>query len=154
MGALEPILIHDLLSVCLKPIERDLADRKVRIVRQIDRTSPEVCLDREQVRLVVVSLLAEAAAATVDGGRLRVCLKHNRAAVMLSIKDQGEGLTAEQRVAILKDASRPACQGAPLTIPECREAVAGMGGSLFVNSTPGRGTTWYATFPPPKNRAF
>jgi signal transduction histidine kinase len=102
----------------------------------------------------VVSLLAEAAAATVDRGRVRVCLKHNRAAVMLSIKDQGEGLTAEQRGAILGDVSRPACQGAPMTLPECRDAVAGMGGSLFVNSTPGRGTTWYLTIPPPKRRAF
>jgi signal transduction histidine kinase len=146
----EPVLVHDLVSACLKPLERRVAARGLRIVRQIDRTSPEVRADREMLRRVIETLLAEAAEATVDGGRIRVCLKHSRAAVMLSIKDQGEGMSPDVRDALLSDASRPLCEGALLSLPACRDAVVRMGGSIFVNSTPGRGSTFYVTFQPPR----
>ncbi|MBI3450331.1 MAG: hypothetical protein HY049_15630 [Acidobacteria bacterium] len=144
-----PILIHDLLSVCLKHLERRLQGRDVRIVRQIDRTSPEVHADRECLRHVIETILAEAAAVTVDGGRIRVCLKHNRAAVMLSVKDQGPGMPPDARDVILTDTSRARREEAPLTLPECLETIRSMRGTLFVNSAPGKGSTFYATFPPP-----
>jgi len=144
-----PILIHDLLSVCLKHLERRLQGRDVRIVRQIDRTSPGIHGDRERLREVVETILAEAAAATTDGGRIRVCLKHSRAAVMLSVKDQGPGLLPGERDTLLTDASRERCADAPLSLYECLQRIRGMRGTLFVNSTPGKGSTFYATFPPP-----
>lgn len=150
MGDPEPVLIHDLLSVCLKALERRLAEHGIRIVRQIDRTSPEVRANREMLRRVIETLLAEAASATIDGGRVRVCVKHSSAAVMLSIKDQGKGMSPEERNTILVNPSRPPCEGALLSLPACRDAILRMGGSIFVNSTPGRGSTFYVTFPPPK----
>jgi len=151
-GGGEPVLIHDLLSLCLKDLERRLAGREVRMVRQIDRTCPEVYHDRAALKGIIETLLAEAAEATMEGGRIRVCLKHNRAAIMLSVKDTGKGLLNEERESILADPDRPPCPGAPLTLHACVGIAKGMGGSLFVNSIPGRGSTFYATFPPPPER--
>jgi signal transduction histidine kinase len=146
----ESIFVPDLISALLRPLERDLAARSVRIVRQVDRTAPEVVADRASIERMIATLLAEAAASTSDGGRVRVCLKHNRVALMLSVKDQGRGLTPEQRDALFDPAARPRRDGAPLSLAECRDLATSIGGNLFVNSTPGKGSTFYLTLPPPR----
>lgn len=138
------------MSACLKDLERRLAGRDVRIVRQIDRTAPPLIVKLEPLRQVIATLLAEAAAVTPDGGRIRVCLKHSSAAVMLSVKDGGPGMAAEARDALFRDASRAPAPGAPLPPARCLEVVRALDGNLFANSLPGKGSTYYLTLPPPE----
>jgi len=144
------VLLHELLSASLRLLERRIAGRRVRIVTQIDRTTPEVRADRERLREVIDTLLAEAAACTRDGGRVRVCLKHNRAALMISIKDDGAGMSRHEAEALFTDADRAPAPGAPLTLVKCRTAASSLGGNVFANAAPGKGSTFYLTLPPPK----
>ncbi len=144
------ISLQEVLSASLKALERSHAGRKIRIIRQIDPTTPRLKAGERRVKEILGTLLAEAAAGTEEGGRIRVCLKHSAAAVMVSIKDQGAGMEPgewERRVA---DPERPRAPGAPLTLEECRKALAAEGGNLFANSRVGKGTTYYLTFPAPR----
>jgi signal transduction histidine kinase len=145
----ESVLVSDLLSTCLRALERTLSGRSVGIVRQIDRTVPPIVVDREALRRVIDTLLIEAASSTPEGGRIRVCLKHSSAAIMFSVKDGGPGMSEEAREALLADLSRPPREGAALSLAGCRETIASLGGNLFANSLPGKGSTYYVTFPPP-----
>jgi two-component system sensor histidine kinase VicK len=139
--------IPDLLSALLRPYEKSLEGRGVRIVRQIDPTTPALDLDPDRVRQVAETLLAEAAAGTVDGGRVRVCLKHSPDTVMISIKDQGAGLAPGEWERRLEDPARGAVPGAPLSLAACRDAVASLGGNLFANSRKEKGSTYYVVLP-------
>jgi signal transduction histidine kinase len=141
--------MQDMLSGSLKSLERSVSGRKVRIVRQIDPTTPPITARKGVMKKIIETILHEAAAGTEDGGRIRVCLKHNRAAVMISIKDDGPGMDPEDWIGRLGDASRPAAPGAPMSLAKCGAAVAGVGGNLFANARPGKGITYYLTFPPP-----
>jgi two-component system sensor histidine kinase VicK len=145
----DALSIPDLLSALLRPYERSLEERGVRIVRQIDPTTPDLDLDPDRVRQVAETLLAEAAAGTVDGGRVRVCLKHSLGTVMISIKDQGAGLAPGEWERRLEDPARGAVPGAPLTLAACRDAVASLDGHLFANSREGKGSTYYVVLPVP-----
>lgn len=149
MADSEPLSIQDLLSGSLKSLEKSLSGRRVRIVRQIDPTTPPLKVRRSLIQKTIDTLLAEAAAGTRDGGRIRVCLKHNKAAVMISIKDQGPGMDPSQWESRVSDASRPSVSGAPLSLAKCRSAVEKLGGNLFANARPDKGITYYLTFPAP-----
>ncbi len=141
--------IPDLLSALLRPYEKELEGRNVRIVRQIDPTTPSVDLDPDRVRQVAETLLAEAAAGTVDGGRVRICLKHSPGTVMISIKDQGAGMAPGEWERRLEDPARGAAPGAPLRLGACRDAVLSLGGNLFANSREKKGSTYYVVLPSP-----
>lgn len=107
------ISLQEVLSASLKALERSHAGRKIRIIRQIDPTTPRLKAGERRVKEILGTLLAEAAAGTEEGGRIRVCLKHSAAAVMVSIKDQGAGMEPgewERRVA---DPERPRAPGLP-----------------------------------------
>ena len=143
------VAIPEILSAALRALERANAGRRLRVIRQIDPTTPEVAVDPETLRQVVDTLLAEAAAATEEGGRVRVCLKHSRGTVMISVKDQGEGMREGEFEAKLEDPAREAVAGAPLTLAGCRKAVVSMRGNLFANAEPRRGSTYYVVLPVP-----
>lgn len=145
----EGVSLQDLLSGSLKSLEKSLAGRRVRIVRQIDPTTPPLAVDQKKLQKVVETLLAEAAAGTDEGGRIRVCLKHNPAAVMVSIKDQGPGMEPGDWDARVTDEGRPAAPGAPWSLARCGRAVEALGGNLFANARAGKGITYYLTFTPP-----
>jgi len=142
--------IQDVLSASLKSLERSLSGRRIRIIRQVDPTTPALAAEEEPLREALQTLLAEAAAGTDEGGRIRVCLKHSPAAIMVSIKDQGPGLDPdgwERRVA---NPERDRPPGAALSLAECRQTITSLGGNLFANSRLGKGITYYVTFPAPR----
>lgn len=149
MAETELVAITEVLSAALRGLERAHAGTGLRVVRQVDPTAPEIAADKEQLKSLIETLLAEAAAGTVEGGRIRVCLKHSRGVVMLSIKDQGPGMKAGEFDARVRDPERGPVGGAPLTLGACREIVASLRGNFFANSEPGKGATYYVVLPAP-----
>jgi signal transduction histidine kinase len=147
----QPVSIPEILSALLKRLERSLAERNVKVVRQIDPTTPELQMDRQRLQQVLETLLAEAATGTVEGGRVRVCLKHNAGAIMISIKDQGTGLAPGEWEKRLEDAGRAPVPGAPLALSRCRDEVAALRGVLFANSREDKGSTYYLVLSLPKS---
>jgi signal transduction histidine kinase len=143
------ISILEVLRSAVRSMERDVADRQISIVRQIDPTAPDMHADESKLRAVVDTLLAEAALGTHDGGRVRICLKHSRGSLMLSIKDQGEGMIEGEWDARLADTSRGPVEGAPLTLIQCKEAVEAMRGNFFANTAATKGSTYYVILPLP-----
>ena len=145
----ESVSLQDLLSGSLKSLERKISGKRIRIVRQIDPTTPRIQGEQKKLQKVIESILAEAAAGTDEGGRIRVCLKHNRNAVMVSIKDQGTGMESGDWETRLSDESRGAVPGAPWPLARCQETMESHGGKLFANAQAGKGITYYLTFAAP-----
>jgi signal transduction histidine kinase len=111
--------------------------------------------DPDMVRLVLRNLLSNAIKFTSAGGQVQVSSTQEGGSWQLAVADTGVGLSAEALQALLSPAE-PARStagiaqesGTGLGLVLCRDFVARNGGRLGAESAgPGRGTTFYCTFP-------
>jgi signal transduction histidine kinase/CheY-like chemotaxis protein len=111
---------------------------------------PEVEVDRVRIRQVVVNLLSNAARYTVRGG-VRIEAEVHEHDVVVSVADTGLGIPEEDLETIfdeftqLPDSDRRHHSGLGLAI--CKRFVELHGGSIWVESVPGKGSTFFFTIP-------
>lgn len=109
----------------------------------------------EDVRLVVGNLLSNALKYTPSGGRVRVGLSETSKEVLFWVQDTGRGIPAKDIPNLfakfyrseeeLSAARRIPGTGLGLNI--AHKAVLAMGGRIWVNSTPGKGSIFYVAIP-------
>jgi len=98
----------------------------------------------------VSNLIGNAMKFTPPGGAVRLTGKRRDEAVLFMVTDTGPGVPHEN----LRDIFNPYWQGkraermgAGLGLPIARGIVESHGGKIWVESNPGRGTTFYFTLP-------
>jgi two-component system sensor histidine kinase HydH len=136
-----PERLDRLVEECLIEAACDMAGKSLSITRQIGEEIPETAMDRGLVKEAVASLIAEAIRSSETPGRLRVTVKSSRGALMFSVKSRGAGMTDEQREELFT--------GEPdqRSLARTRGILTAHGGMAWANSKPGRGTTYYISFP-------
>lgn len=117
--------------------------------------------DRKKIRQVVSSLLSNAVKFTPDRGQVRVVLKHGplappssqQRAVHLVVSDSGIGISNDQVAKIFEpffqvdSTSTRAFGGTGLGLTLAKAYVEAHGGRIWVDTAPGQGSTFTATFP-------
>ena len=142
-----------------KPVEADLnqivseALDNLDGMPQVDLTKdlqplPRVLADHGQIQSVVTNLLLNARDALAPGGRIRVRTEDLGGSVVLSVADNGCGMSA----AFLKDSLfRPfqstKKKGLGIGMYQSRMIVEAHGGSIRVESEAGKGSTFRVSFP-------
>jgi putative PEP-CTERM system histidine kinase len=119
----------------------------VEIVQRL-QPLPAILVDPEQVRSVVTNLVLNARDAVGPGGRIEVRTEHRDGRVVLSVADNGCGMSP----AFIKDSLfRPfqstKKQGLGIGLFQSRAIVRAHGGGIHVESEPGKGTTFHVSFP-------
>ena len=109
---------------------------------------PRILADREQIRSVVTNLVLNARDAVGPEGRIRVRTEHLAGSVVLSVTDNGCGMSA----AFLKDSLfRPfqstKKKGLGIGMFQSRMIVEAHGGSIRVESETGKGSTFRVCLP-------
>ncbi len=116
-----------------------------------DATSLAVAADSDKLRQVLVNLVENAI--KYAGGRIEVRVEPQSSGTRFSVSDDGPGIPPEQSDRIFEkfyrlDAStRNAVGGTGLGLYICRELVEGMGGEIWITSTPGEGSTFSFELP-------
>jgi PAS domain S-box-containing protein len=112
---------------------------------------PEVCGDRNRLLQVFENLIGNAIKFTPPGGRITVSAAVGEGEVLFSVSDTGSGIAPESVAHVFdrfwrptRDASR---RGAGLGLRIARGIVEAHGGRIWVESTVGRGTTFYFAIP-------
>jgi putative PEP-CTERM system histidine kinase len=142
-----------------KPVESDLNEivseslDRLDDMPQVELTKglqpvPRILADREQIQSVVTNLLLNARDAVLPGGRIEVRTDHRGGRVVLSVADNGCGMSP----AFLKDSLfRPfqstKKKGLGIGMFQSRMVVETHGGSILVESETGKGTTVRVSFP-------
>jgi signal transduction histidine kinase len=118
--------------------------------------------DRKKIRQVVSSLISNAVKFTPDHGKVGVCVKpgplspHDRddaRAIQLVVSDSGIGISRDQVAKIFEpffqvdSSSTRAFGGTGLGLTLAKAYVEAHGGRIWVDTTPGQGSTFVATFP-------
>jgi len=110
--------------------------------------------DENMVRLIIRNLVSNAIKFTPDGGEINIFTKSGENnSVIVGVKDSGIGIpqrTLENLFRIGVNKSRPGTNGESsngLGLLLCKEFVVKHGGSIWVESEEGVGTTFYFTLP-------
>jgi signal transduction histidine kinase len=116
-----------------------------------DASSLPVAADSDKLRQVLVNLVENAI--KYAGGRIEVRVEPQNSATRFSVGDNGPGIPPEQSDRVFEkfyrlDASATtAVGGTGLGLYICRELVEGMGGRIWVTSTPAKGSTFSVELP-------
>ncbi|MDE2110686.1 MAG: PAS domain S-box protein [Alphaproteobacteria bacterium] len=149
---------------------RDLADGAIKAARRLTgdsrhvpvdaiRTLPQICVDASRLRQAITNLLANALKFTPEGGSVsvRVWLEKT-GGVSIAVVDTGIGMAPERVAAALEpfrqlDGSLARrFEGAGLGLSIAKALVELHGGTLAVESEPGRGTTVTIALPSVRTR--
>lgn len=107
--------------------------------------------DEDMITLVIRNLMSNAIKFTDTSGRIKVNAERSGENVVVSIEDTGMGMDEEQRSRIFADvASRQGTRkekGTGLGLMICKEFIEKNGGTIWIESEPGKGSTFHFSLP-------
>jgi hypothetical protein len=119
----------------------------VRIETDLPPSPARVCGDRELLRQAIVNIVRNALDVMPGGGRLGVRVFRRGPEIVLAVSDTGPGIPAENRDKIFELYFSTKEKGSGIGLAMTFRAVQLHGGSLEVDSAPGRGATFSIRLP-------
>jgi len=102
---------------------------------------PEVMLDRDMIRQVVMNLILNGSAAMPEGGEIVLRLSMEMGKILIEIKDSGSGIKPEDMGKIFEPFFSTRRQGTGLGLAISKQLIESHLGCIQIHSVPGKGTT-------------
>jgi len=113
----------------------------------------EIVADERKLKQILLNLLTNAVKFTPDGGRIEVAARRAGTSIEIAVRDTGIGIAPEDQAAVF-DAFRQVGkhytnkqEGTGLGLTLTRKFVELHGGRLWLESMPGKGSTFSFTIP-------
>ena len=132
--------LHDIMAV-------DAGNHGHTLTCNCDEDIPPVTGDKEKLQQVLINILANAVKYTPDGGEIGITAKAEPNFVAITVKDNGMGIPKEDQPRIferfyrVEKARTSDTGGTGLGLAIAKEIVDAHGGSISLESEPGKGTT-------------
>ncbi len=148
----QPVVLVDIVDGAVRAVAELARSKKIALDAAVP---PDVRVEVDAARIgqVLRNLLTNALAFTAASGRVTITAQPASAWVELAVTDTGSGIAAEDLPFVFErfyraDKSRArATGGAGLGLAIARQWVEAHGGTIWVASEPGRGTTFTLTLP-------
>ena len=147
-----PVSIADIIDHATAATSSLFEDKGLRLVKEVDPDLPPITGDRDRLIQVVINLISNAVKFT-DAGTV-ICRAGRRGAdLVVSVVDTGLGIAPADQPKVFErfkqvgDTLTDKPKGTGLGLPICREIVEHHGGRIWVESEPGRGSTFSFTLP-------
>jgi signal transduction histidine kinase len=117
---------------------------------EVARDLPDLWADRDRLLQVFENLISNAVKFTEAGGRIVVAAAPRAGEVLFRITDSGAGITPEELPHLFDrfwQGRNAEGRGAGLGLAIVQGIVEGHGGRVWVESTPGRGSSFFFTIP-------
>ena len=117
---------------------------------EFSEDTPRVRADANKVTWVLTNLVSNALRYIDKGGRIELIAKEIGPHVHLAVRDNGKGIPVEYQSSIFQKFVRVKGQeggGTGLGLAICKEIVRAHGGAIWVESSPGQGSTFPFTLP-------
>ncbi len=155
VGLRRAVVVHALVQESTGAIKLSADNRQQTITADLPEEAPDIWVDEDMVRRVLINLLENAIKYTPPGGEIRIGARQEGDDwVRFWVQDNGPGIPAEARKRVFEKYVRlngmetPGGLGVGLAF--CRLAVEGHGGRIWVESEPGRGSRFLLTLPSAK----
>ncbi|MHC4777628.1 MAG: ATP-binding protein [Planctomycetota bacterium] len=160
----EEVDLGELLDETLSLVAREMEKSDVQVVSNYS-SRPRIRVNRGEIQQVVLNLLINARQAmTPKGGNLRIALDTVGDRVCITVADTGEGIPEENLPRIFEPffstksilGGGDAQEGSGLGLSVSYGIVKGHGGTVRVDSKPGKGTTFTIELPlnPPRRKEY
>jgi signal transduction histidine kinase len=140
-------------SVLLMVRER-AGGRGIALRTALDPAIDQLDADERKVKQVVLNLLTNAVKFTPSGGTVTLETKRDGAGVLVSVRDTGVGIAPADQARVFEEfaqageAAASGQEGTGLGLTLSRRLVELHGGRIWVESEPGKGSTFSFTLPP------
>jgi PAS domain S-box-containing protein len=135
--------VHD-----VEPVARG---RRQTVSANLRSELPPIWVDEDMARRVLINLMENAVKYTPPGGQVEIGADQEDHWVHLRVKDNGPGIPPGEQERIFDKFTRlrgsNKSSGLGIGLAFCRLAVLGHGGKIWVESGPGKGSTFHFTFP-------
>ena len=130
-------------------LEHRFRQAKVAVSTDAPPSLPPLAADPGQLEQVLVNLLMNACDACAAGGHVTARARPGDEGVVLEVADDGSGISAEHLPSVLDPffTTKKRGQGTGLGLTIAADIVKNHGGSLAIDSAPGRGTTVRVVWP-------
>jgi signal transduction histidine kinase len=143
--------INELIEAGLRLATFDKAFQKLRIVKNLGESLPEVNADPDQLQQVFLNLFLNARDAMPGGGELEITTSHARdnPYLTIAISDTGTGIDAQNAKHIFDPffTTKPAGKGTGLGLAVCYGIVTAHGGRIEISSNNGCGAKFTVFLP-------
>jgi len=150
----QPVRIEDLVGETLELLSAEFESHGITVEIALAPDSPPVPVDRDQVKQVLRNIMANAAQAMPNGGRLSVTTSTHSPGRDLSpdtcrveVRDTGCGIAEEKLAEIYNPFFTTKHRGFGLGLSLARHVMEEHAGSIEISSTSGKGTTVVLMFP-------
>lgn len=148
---MESVDLHEALEHSLENVRRLSEDKGIEIETDVQEHIPKVHADKDKLIQVFVNLLNNAVKFTQRGGSISVSAHETDQDIAISVKDNGIGMDPENLEHVfdkfyqIDSTSTRKVGGCGLGLSITKGLVEGMGGSIEVESEPGKGSIFTFT---------
>lgn len=141
-GRIEKVL-QDSLFLLRKQCQR----QGVKLSEVIASNLPEIMMDADRLKQVLLNLLNNALEAMPDGGELNIQLEALPGDILLRVRDTGIGIPADLLPLVFEPFFTSKGQGTGLGLAISYNIISDHGGEIHIESQPGVGTTVLVSLP-------
>lgn len=148
-----PLNIHDLVTETLAVIAPECEQAEIKLHNAIDPALPPALADSDRVTQVLLNLLDNARRHTPVGGQITLGARAEGTHLIVWVSDTGVGINQQDLPYIFErfyrvDRSRAATGGGSgLGLAIIKAIIVAHGGSVWAQSSPGKGTSIFFTLP-------
>jgi len=148
---LETASLDDLVDQTLEMMEPEIDPTKITIKRFPSRNLSSVRVNPDLIRQALLNIFRNAVWAMPQGGILSVATRRTDSSVKLEVKDTGFGISHEHMSKIFDSFFTTKPEGCGLGLTISSEIIKNHGGRIGVESSQGKGSTFYVELPLPGN---
>jgi len=146
----EKVPVHTLFEHVQEVFKGQAEMKHVKLTSELPGDLPEVRADANKVTWVLTNLISNALRYVRQDGRIQIVAKKIGPHVHLSVRDNGPGIPPEYQSKIFQkfvQVKGRESRGTGLGLAICKEIVRAHGGAIWVESSPGQGSTFTFTLP-------
>ncbi|MDP8981107.1 MAG: GAF domain-containing protein [Acidobacteriota bacterium] len=149
---LESLSVQDVIERAVAATASLFEAKKLALLQRVESGLPEVTGDRDRLIQVVINLISNAVKFT-DSGSITCSAALRDGELVVSVADSGVGISAADQPKVFEkfkqvgDTLTDKPKGTGLGLPICKEIVEYHGGRIWVESEPGKGSTFSFTLP-------
>ncbi len=127
--------------------------RDIQLTAEIAERLPELWADSRRIGQVLTNFLSNALKFTGDGGSIALTVRHGESSVIVTVRDSGVGIAAEELSQLFQmygqgaSSENSARRGTGIGLVICKKIIEAHGGRIWVESELGKGSSFSFSLP-------
>ncbi|MFO7749492.1 MAG: ATP-binding protein [Desulfobacteraceae bacterium] len=145
----KPGNINDAVQASAVLTKKQAEFNDVNLETDFEENLPFISFDKDQLQQTIINLILNAVEATPGGGKVTLVTRHlvDEEKIEIQVSDTGSGISAKELEKIFDPFFTTKEEGTGLGLAITHGIVEQHGGAITVDSTPGRGTSFFIRFP-------